>query len=1166
VISVRKISLGGGFRYLMDSVALGDGAIQHTNALSRYYAVSGTPPGRFVGAGLGDLGIGNGEEVSEKHLTFMLGSLAHPVTGAPIGSAPRSGKRTPVAGFDLTFSPSKSVSVAWAMADEGTKAIIYQAHLDAISETLAYAERNVLRSRSGTDGVSEEEIIGVVAASFTHWTSRSGTPQLHNHVVVWNRARSTADGKWRTLDSRSIFRHTVAMSEMHQRVLSTILTERLGYGWTPRARKHSAVPKLEITGISTEMIATFSKRTAAIESANVDLIASFEADHGRAPTSVEVLRLRQWATLATRPAKQHSALADKVEHWTAEFEEHFGDRLAFVATLADRNDLPALRADDFDDVILADAAGVALHTVAERKATFTRANLWAEAERQLAGVRFATVADGNAVVERVIHLATEEAVCLTPTTTRHAPARYRRADGTSRLRPESHRLFTSQTLIDAEARLLEAGRRIGAPGVPTATVAQVCDTPVGAHHVALSLDQALAVEKIATSRRQLDVLVGPAGTGKSVTMAGLRAAWEAEHGAASVVGLAPSAAAAEVLSTELGLDAENTAKWLHEYRQLPTKRDEMARLRATAHDLSAGPQAHERIAALEAHIAKWTLRPGQLVIVDEASLAGTFAMDELVSAAGDAGAKVVLVGDWGQLSSVTAGGAFGLVARDRGETVAELTDIRRFVNPWEKRASIALRLGDTQAIEEYQAHGRIESGTRDELLDAVYQSWRADIAAGMSSLMIAADTATVAELNARARADRVVAGHVEEVGLELSGAQTAGVGDEVVTRQNDRRLLTGKHWVKNGDRWTVQATHADGSMTVARLGSHGAVVLPADYVTEHVELAYATTAHRAQGRTVDTSHAVVSPTTTREVLYVSATRGRESNRLYVDTAYDPDPQTSHGGLTQPQSAEEVLTGVLRNEGADLSAHETAVREDHRVHGIEQLAREYQTLSREAQADRWAELLTRSIRTPYELDLCLRSEALGPLMAALRDAEARGVTVDTVLPDLVSQHSLADAEDVAAVLHSRLTAHAGAKPSRRQQSADLVVGLFPRPKGVTDPDMAKALDERTEALEARARMLATEALENHAPWTQAFGMCPVGPMAELWLDAVATVAAYRERWDVTSRTPLGAEPKSIEGIGHKKRARAALERAVAVTQQATRGYGIEAPVLVPTLAG
>ena len=65
----------------------------------------------------------------------------------------------------------------------------------------------------------------------------------------------------------------------------------------------------------------------------------------------------------------------------------------------------------------------------------------------------------------------------------------------------------------------------------------------------LSLDQTVAIEQIATSGRGLDVLVGPAGTGKSTTMAGLRAVWETEHGAGSVLGLAPSAAAAEVLAS-----------------------------------------------------------------------------------------------------------------------------------------------------------------------------------------------------------------------------------------------------------------------------------------------------------------------------------------------------------------------------------------------------------------------------------------------------------------------------------------------------------------------------------------------------------------------------------------------------------------------------------------
>jgi conjugative relaxase-like TrwC/TraI family protein len=121
-----------------------------------------------------------------------------------------------VAGFDLTFSPSKSVSTAWALADAETKARIYDCHRRAIEVVLTYAEREVFCSRSGTGGVLQEDIEGVVAAAFTHWDSRSWDPQLHDHVVVSNRARSVSDGTWRTLDGRALFKNVVTLSELHQ--------------------------------------------------------------------------------------------------------------------------------------------------------------------------------------------------------------------------------------------------------------------------------------------------------------------------------------------------------------------------------------------------------------------------------------------------------------------------------------------------------------------------------------------------------------------------------------------------------------------------------------------------------------------------------------------------------------------------------------------------------------------------------------------------------------------------------------------------------------------------------------------------------------------------------------------------------------------------------------
>ena len=250
--------------------------------------------------------------------------------------------RTPVAGFDLTFSPSKSVSVAWALADRETKAQIYACHRRAIEVVLTYAEREVFHSRSGTNGVVQEDVEGVVAAAFTHWDSRAGDPQLHDHVVVANRARSVSDGTWRTLDSRGLFKSVVALSELHQGVLSDLLTKELGWGWDGRARRHSEQLRFEVTGVPEALMAEFSQRSAAIEERKTVLIGEFVAAYGRQPTSAEVLDLRRRATLETRPAKEHHSLADMTGGWRRRAEGYIGDdQVSWVAGLADRNDLPS---------------------------------------------------------------------------------------------------------------------------------------------------------------------------------------------------------------------------------------------------------------------------------------------------------------------------------------------------------------------------------------------------------------------------------------------------------------------------------------------------------------------------------------------------------------------------------------------------------------------------------------------------------------------------------------------------------------------------------------------------------------------------------------------------------------------------------------------------------
>ncbi|MHB8296567.1 MAG: MobF family relaxase [Acidimicrobiales bacterium] len=1166
MISIRRISLGGGYRYLIESVAAGDGAPARSSNLTRYYASSGTPPGVFLGAGLGDLdngrGVEAGSQVTKEHLRHMLAGCADPIAGEAVGAAPKApAGGVPVAGFDLTFSPSKSVSVAWALADEGTKAVIYECHRRAIELVIGYAEDQVFHSRSGTNGIVEEDVTGVVATAFTHWTSRADDPQLHDHVVVWNRAKSVSDGRWRTLDSRGLFKATTTLSELHQGVLSDMLTGALGVGWEARGRRRSTKPRFEIDGVPEALMAEFSRRAEPIAEHNDGLTSAFVTAHGRQPTAVEQMRLAQVATLATRPGKAHRSLAELTGTWRERASRHVAEdcQVAWVASLKGRNDLPLLRADDLADPILADAAEAVLASVAERHATYGRQNLLAEAHRALHGVRFASPDDRVVVAERITTLALARSLVITAPAMHHAPERYIRSDGTSRLRPGSRIAYTTQALLDAEARLLSTGRTTDGPVVAVAAVAAVTQASLPGRDYALSVDQALAVEKIATSGRTLDVLVGPAGTGKTSAMAALRAVWEAEHRAGSVVGLAPSAAAAEVLGLELGIDTENTAKWLTEWRRIPelaARRDRLAtRLDRHPQPLSAGARKlREQLEAAGRAVQERRFQAGQLVIVDEASLAGTFALDELVGAAKDARAKVLLVGDWAQLSAVEAGGAFSLLVAERGDLAPELVDVRRFRSEWEKAASVELRLGREAAIDAYESHGRVGGGERSEMLERLYQAWKADVDAGRSSLMIAADSATVAELNRRARADRLAGGVVVGEGLAIAGNQVAGVGDEVVTRANNRLLATGRRWVKNGDRFVVTVTNDDGSMALRRSGAGGEVVLPADYVAAHVELAYATTAHRAQGRTVDTAHAMIAPTTTREVLYVAATRGRESNRLYVDTHHDPDPATSHDGVTKPQSARDVLAGVLANEGADISAHETLRRAQQQAEDFTALAGEYQTLARVAQAERSDGLLERCGLDAAQLEQVRASEAHGPLLAALRDAEARGLDVETAFPKLVAARTLADADDPAAVMHGRVDRWAAAAGSKHQAATNLIAGLIPRAAGVADPDMARALEERDQAMERRARELAGEAVERGQVWVRRLGTPPSDPaLREAWTRAVSTIAAYRDRWGVgDDHRPLGPESavKTIEAVGHRKRAQTAVERALHLAGQAS----------------
>jgi len=1105
---------GESYTYLLDSVTTDHGR-PGTSPMTRYYAAHGTPPGTWLGTGLTGLNNGDGltpgSFVTPVQMERLFANGEDPTTGTPLGQSPHvytgpGDRRRPVAGFDCTFTAPKSVSVLWALADDTTREAIYDCHRRAITDVLTLIERDVARTRIGTNGTAQVNVAGVIAAGFDHWDSRENDPNLHTHVVIANRAQGS-DGRWRTLDSRAIHRAVVAMSERYDTLLADHLTTRLGLTWEYRERGPRRNPAFELTDVPQHLLDLFSRRAVAID-VDVDrLIEKYQTDHGRRPDATTVIWLRQQATLATREAKEVHSLQELTEEWRTRAATALGTDLQewFQRVLTTQLE-PLPVAPPSPSRLVDDAATMVLAVLSRKRATWSAWNVDAEASRALKAHRFPTPAARDEAVAAVVAAVQARSVLLTPPEVASTPTALRRTDGSSAFRPHRGELYTAQATLDAENRLLATGRDTTGPTVE----------PEHLTYTGLFDDQAAAVRKIARSGRLLDVLVGPAGAGKTHTLAALRATWEAAHGPGSVIGLAPSAAAAEVLGTALGIPAENTTKWLVEHDTQPDRHQRLTRAkaalpRAASRDAVRDIAAH--IQRLTHDLNRWAFRPGQLVIIDEASLAGTADLDRITATAAEAGAKVLLVGDWAQLSAIDAGGAFGLLVRDRGTTVPELGAARRFTHAWERQAAGLLRVGDPEALRYYDHHQRISDGDHDTMVDKAYTAWAADEAAGKTSLLLAGDTDTVRALNHRAHTELVTSGRVTSGGTRLHDGLEAGVGDRVVTRRNDRHLTIGPRWVKNGDTFTVTHRHDDGALTVQRANGGPSVTLPAPYVREHVELGYATTAFRAQGATVDTAHAIVTgPGMTREVLYVMLTRAREANTAYVCTDRPVEPLP--GFNDQPTTVRSVLTAVMGNVGAAVSAHETAYLEREQAVSIRTLAAEYETIAHHAQTPRWTTMLARAGLTRTQLDQITASPAFGALSTALRRAEAHGLNLETALPRLL-EHADAGTVDLASVMHQRVerwTDMSGTNPARTPDN--FVLGLLPAATA-EHPEMAAALQDRVRLMEQRADGLIARARAAKAPWLAQLGSEPADSRdTAAWRARARTVVAYRERHQIT----------------------------------------------------
>lgn len=521
------------------------------------------------------------------------------------------------------------------------------------------------------------------------------------------------------------------------------------------------------------------------------------------------------------------------------------------AALGDALHRPPSRAGGADEEIIAEA----LERATDESSTWLGADL----ARYIATLLPSDGTTADETIRRIdalTHRAISRCIALSPHALGEAPCR---SDGRPVTEAVTDRRLTTRAILDQET------------AIQRWATASVSRAPVDRTDPQRSAADAIA------GHDQLVLLVGPAGTGKTTATArGVAALVERGR---PVIGLAPSGKAADVLASEAGCPTATVASFV----------------------LSERPGTTQR-------------RPGTTVIVDEAGMATTADLAELVGLARRRLWRLVLVGDPAQLPAVGRGGVFAHLC----DTLPhhQLETPRRFHHEWEAAASLALRAGDPHVAETYDEHGRLSTAHPALVPDRVLDLIRRHEGAGQT-IAITTNTAECARrINRAIQASRPAKGPA----AALVDGTHARAGDVIATRRNDTRLATERHQtVRNRQTWTVTAVTADGALSVAH-PDRGIVKLPADYARQHVELGWAVTGYGNQGDTVDVGIAVLEPGTPRNHAYVAMTRGRRANIAVL-----PEP-------TGRLDASALFAGfVERNPGHDSAL--AAARRLHRDAGI-----------------------------------------------------------------------------------------------------------------------------------------------------------------------------------------------------------------------------------------
>lgn len=584
-----------------------------------YYAEGGLSPSEWQGKGAEELGL-SGDVDRDAFRELLDGKVA----GQQLGTV-RDGQLEHRPGWDVTLSAPKSVSI---MAEVAGDRRLIEAHGQAVKTALAHVEAHMAATRVRHGGSVTREATGnLIVASFQHGTSRAQDPQLHTHNVIMN-ATQGEDGSWRSLEPRAIYQLQKQIGAIYRQELALKVRE-LGYEVDPG--KDSM---FEIKGVSADVMAAFSTRSAEIEAALGE----------RGTTREEASAAeKQVAALDTRQAKvaaDHGAL---VADWRATADRAGFDAEARLALVREA-EAPAANGLHLPDPSIADrAVAHAADKLGERQSVFSVAALHEEAGR----VGLGKV--GYAEIGEAIGRATKEGELVDRTFLDRRGAAF--AGFTTR-----QNIAAEKTLLRIEAHGRGALAPIASPLAAAKAVASVAAQSERSGF-AWNADQRGATEQLLASRNRITAVQGYAGTAKTTTVLATFAQ-EAEARGVSVVALAPTASAAMTLGEALGTRSDTVARHL---------------------------------------LVPEGFAPGQPVawIVDEASLLSARDTARLFDFAEQQDARIILVGDVKQLGSVEAGAAFAQL-QSAGMETATLGEIVRQSNAATKEAVLASIEGDAK--------------------------------------------------------------------------------------------------------------------------------------------------------------------------------------------------------------------------------------------------------------------------------------------------------------------------------------------------------------------------------------------------------------------------------------------------------------------------------------